>query len=248
MSSARQKCRSKDAERTSVAENQVVATHVVAKQARLWPRWVVFFLLWFGGCALDLATKHWVFQWPAGPGQHGEWWLVENYVGIQKALNQGALWGVGQGHVNVFAALSVLAAVGILGWVIKGGALREWSLTVALGGVLGGIFGNLYDRLGLWGGFDNAGRPLRAVRDWILFCYHEHTWPNFNIADCLLVGGAMMLAWHAFQHGGEVQDEGRDEAVKTVASNASADFHSCSGTTDSDASPSSERLEERLAG
>ena len=234
MSSAPQNCRSKDAERTSVA----------ATAYRTWPRWTVFLALWIGGCGLDLLTKHWVFQWPSGPGKNGEWWLVENYVGIQKALNYGAMWGIGQGHANVFAVLSVLAALGILVWVVKGDALRDWSLTVALGGVLGGIFGNLYDRLGLWGGVTATGQPLRAVRDWILFCYHEHTWPNFNVADCLLVGGAVLLAWHAFQHGGEAHETqgGADEASATVDSSSPYDGNTSAG------SQPAERPDTRLAG
>lgn len=164
-----------------------------------WRRLVLFGVIASVGCALDLWTKSVIFRWPNGPGERGEWWLIENFVGIQKALNQGALWGVGQGQVNLFAGLSVLAAIAIVIWVARGRALYDLPLTIALGLVLGGILGNLYDRLGLWGGQTPAGQPLRAVRDWILFCYYDKTWPNFNIADCMLVCGAFLLAFHAFR-------------------------------------------------
>jgi len=63
---------------------------------------------------------------------------------------------------------------------------------------MGGVLGNLYDRLGLW---VQPGYPKQwasGVRDWILFRYGEYTWPNFNIADSLLVCGAIMLMLHAF--------------------------------------------------
>jgi signal peptidase II len=35
------------------------------------------------------------------------------------------------------------------------------------------------------------------VRDWILLRYGNYTWPNFNIADSLLVCGAVMLLLQA---------------------------------------------------
>jgi signal peptidase II len=64
-------------------------------------------------------------------------------------------------------------------------------LTVTLGLVTGGILGNLYDRLNL----HRLPVPFAGgVRDWILLRYGQYTWPNFNIADSLLVAGAIMLA------------------------------------------------------
>lgn len=162
-------------------------------------RYLVFLFLAAGGCAADLATKAWIFGWPPGPGRRGEWWLWENYVGIQQALNQGALFGMGQGFSLGFAGLSVIALIGIVVWLFVLKAARDRFLTIALGSVCGGILGNLYDRLGLHGLMDQSGQPLRAVRDWILFSYHDHVWPNFNIADCLLVCGAALLALHSFR-------------------------------------------------
>ena len=63
----------------------------------------------------------------------------------------------------------------------------------------GGILGNLYDRLGLWTvGVENLPR-IYAVRDWIRISYGNLVWPNFNLADSLLVCGALLLVWHAFR-------------------------------------------------
>jgi signal peptidase II len=140
---------------------------------------------------VDLLTKHWIFQWRGGPQAGNIWWIWDGYVGIETAINTGALFGLGQGRVGLFAAFSVVAIVGILYWLFVSGAAQDLLLTIALGCVFGGVLGNLYDRLGIWG---HAG-----VRDWILLCYGDYTWPNFNIADSLLVCGAALLLWHGFR-------------------------------------------------
>ena len=162
-------------------------------------RYALFLALAVFGCAADLLTKHWIFEWRGMPRPDNVWWLIEGYVGIETALNPGALFGMGKGFGVVFAALSLVATVGVVGWVFLGRATRDLTLTIALGCVQGGILGNLYDRLGLW---HPPGRPdvwRNEVRDWILFRWGEYTWPNFNIADSLLVCGAMLLLWHSFR-------------------------------------------------
>ena len=100
------------------------------------------------------------------------------------------------------ALLSVVAAVGILYWLFHRGEARDLWLCIALAMVSGGILGNLYDRLGLHGLVlpDGAGGVARvyAVRDWILLTYQGHNWPNFNVADSLLICGAGMLLVQVF--------------------------------------------------
>lgn len=161
-------------------------------------RWMTFWSIALIGCAVDLATKQLVFAWIGMPG--GEtWWIVEGIFGIQTSLNDGALFGFGRGKVFWFAALSVLAAIGINYWLFVARAAVDRWLTVALGFVMAGVLGNLHDRLGLWAPENLAAGQVFSVRDWILVCYYNvWTWPNFNIADSLLVCGAAMLCWHAF--------------------------------------------------
>ena len=150
------------------------------------------------GLGADLATKEWVFSWP-GKLSGRVWWVWEPYAGFQTTLNEGALFGLGQGQVFWFAAVSVAAAIALPLWLFLWGAGQDWWLVVTLGGVLGGILGNLYDRLGLHGeswpvGTARAGERVYAVRDWILLqASDEWRWPNFNLADSLLVVGAGVL-------------------------------------------------------
>ena len=103
---------------------------------------------------------------------------------VMPRVNHGALWGIGgsrKSSANLFfAGVSLLAAVGILIWGIRGSPAKEKWHSAALGHILGGTDGNLYDRI-VFGG----------VRDFMHFYYVP--WPVFNFADCCLVVGAGLL-------------------------------------------------------
>jgi signal peptidase II len=168
-------------------------------------RYLVFFALVIGGCALDLASKSWMFAKLGMPGLQPEpEWLWNNVFGFQTSLNGGALFGMGQGFWPLFSGLSIVAAIGVFLWLFWGRAARDWLLTIALGLVTAGILGNLYDRLGLPGAIFRDGYPgyapgrIHAVRDFIvMFQVGDWHWPNYNLADSSLVCGALLLAWHA---------------------------------------------------
>ena len=166
---------------------------------RIW----VFAGIAITGAIADLWTKQAIFAWLGPPGLYAParrvYWLIEGYVGIETAVNIGAVFGLGAGKGQVFAVMSILAAGFIIYWLFFRGAAHQWVLTIALGCVMAGIIGNLYDRLGLWWqpGMPDAWKS--GVRDWILFQASDRwVWPNFNIADSLLVCGAGMLLWRSF--------------------------------------------------
>ena len=157
-------------------------------------RVVLFFALAGIGAAADLWTKSAIFSWRGIPGQKDVWWIVEEILGIETAVNIGAVFGIGAGQGTLFAGLSIVAGIGIGIWLFWFKAAHSLWLTWALGMITGGIVGNLYDRLGLWW---QAGYPEQwqsGVRDWILFRLEGvpmlDPCPNFNIADSLLVAGA----------------------------------------------------------
>lgn len=167
-------------------------------------RYFLFFALAVGGCLLDLFTKSWVFRSLGMPGGR-TYWLIDRVLALQTSLNEGALFGFGQGGVRWFALVSFFAFFGILYWLFVRKAANDLWLTVSLGCVSAGIFGNLYDRLGLhslkWNyanDLHRVGDPVYAVRDWILVMIGDWPWPNFNIADSLLVTGVGIMLIHTF--------------------------------------------------
>jgi signal peptidase II len=172
------------------------------KQAVPLSRYLVFLAIAVAVCAADLWTKTWMFA-QYGLGAPPDW-LWNGVAGFQTTLNEGALFGMGQGLWPLFAALSVGAAIGIFIWLFPAGAAHDWLLLVALAFVTGGILGNLYDRLGLpglkWppGLGHRAGDPVHAVRDFILVMIGRWHFPTFNLADSALVCGAGLLIYHAF--------------------------------------------------
>lgn len=162
-------------------------------------RYFVFFAIAIIGAGSDLWTKQAIFAWRGLPGTSPIYWLVDGYAGIETAVNIGAVFGIGAGKGQLFAVISVIAAVFIFVWLFVRRAANQWLLTIALACVMGGIIGNLYDRLGFWW---QPGMPEQwqsGVRDWILWQASDRwRWPNFNIADSLLVCGAAALVYRSF--------------------------------------------------
>lgn len=174
-------------------------------------RGVLFFLLAAFGFALDLATKRELFDWLGLPGaynadasglfspQTSAYWLIPNVFGFQTSLNEGALFGMGQGMTAVFIGASFIAFIAILLWFWCEG-YKSRTLTAAFGLIAAGIAGNLWDRLALHGlvwpeycAPEIAGEPIHAVRDWILIMIGRWPWPNFNLADTFLVTGVALV-------------------------------------------------------
>jgi len=158
-------------------------------------RILVYAIITIAALAADLLSKSIVFSRLGGVFQ-GTGWLIDSWLKFElhTSLNPGALWGMGQGFATGFAAISVLAFLGINYWLFVRGAAKSAWLTVALAMVSGGALGNCYDRLGLHGErFPDETEPALAVRDFLRFRFGNYDYPIFNIADSLLVAGAIML-------------------------------------------------------
>jgi lipoprotein signal peptidase len=94
------------------------------------------------GLSLDLWSKQWAFL---TMGQHGNIPLIPRVLEFQTMLNKGALFGIGGGLTNLFLLASVAALV-LVGWMFAQSSRRRWALHIALGGIVGGALGNMYDR------------------------------------------------------------------------------------------------------
>jgi lipoprotein signal peptidase len=158
------------------------------------------------GLALDQATKYGVFAWLAErtdgsyvvfrSPEHGGFQLVAQFqperVDGKRVphVNQGALFGILREHETLanagFAVISLLAAAAIVWWSTHKSTARDRWLCAALGLILAGTLGNFYDRV-----------MFNGVRDFLHWNYRLD-WPVFNVADCCLVCGAVLLLFQAF--------------------------------------------------
>lgn len=181
-------------------------------------RTILFALLTFSGLAADLYTKQLVFQRLEGAGGRTEW-LIDGWLKFRlyTTFNHGALWGVGQGMTWLFAGLSVAAVAGVLYWLFWSGGVRSWWLTIALAFVTAGTLGNLWDRAGMHGVTDANGHPIFAVRDFLHFRFGTFDWAVFNVADMLLVTGAVMLGLQSLRPEPKKIEAQRPQPAGTVA-------------------------------
>jgi signal peptidase II len=114
----------------------------------------------------------------------GESYFQAGFFRIIDIRNTGAAFGLFQGGTAVLAVLSVLAAIAILLFAFfvrhRFSFLHTGLGRVTLGLILGGIVGNMLDRV-----------RLDYVTDFLDFTY----WPTFNVADASVVVGIILLAY-----------------------------------------------------
>ncbi len=112
------------------------------------------------GLVLDLWSKQWAFE---TLGQGGRRVLLPYVLEFQTMMNDGALFGIGGGRTTLFLIASALALV-LVFWMFAQSTARNWAFQIALGGILAGALGNMYDRafvqLVMW------PSPSGAARCW----------------------------------------------------------------------------------
>ena len=122
-------------------------------------------------------------------------WTLE----LDLTFNTGAAFSRGEGFGPLIGIAAAVVAVGLL-W--SGRTVPNRMGAVAVGLILGGAAGNLWDRA-----FREADGFLGgAVVDFIDLQWY----PVFNVADMAVVGGALLLLVATARAG---RDEDDDEAV-----------------------------------
>lgn len=154
-------------------------------------RWIVIVLVAMGVVALDQWTKSLVeASLPVGGAIAPIPALAQNF-NIVHWLNTGAAFGILQGKASVFIVVAVVVIITIVVYARYLPA-RSLPITLALGFMLGGAFGNLVDRI----------RQDGQVTDFLLFMVpvgdRVYQWPAFNVADMSIVCGTIALGLMSF--------------------------------------------------
>jgi signal peptidase II len=178
--------------------------------------WTLLLAVLVLGLVADLASKEWAFRTVASdpvelsyepvvdgsytiPWHPGVQAIQPDLLDFRLVLNRGAVFGIGQGRRVAFVAFTMIAigvAIAVFGWWTRS---RSWIAHLAIGLILAGGLGNLYDRV-----------AVGAVRDFLHMLPRRElpmgiSWPGgstevfpwvFNIADVELLAGMALLLIH----------------------------------------------------
>lgn len=126
----------------------------------------------------DRLTKAWAVK-NCSSEQVYTWWLS-----CQTTFNRGVSWSLFHDvspiiyHALTFFIMALIIA--LLFYVYK--RLSRGFYVIAESLICAGALSNLFDRV--WYG---------GVIDFIVIHYKDWVWPVFNVADCAIVGGVLIL-------------------------------------------------------
>jgi len=135
--------------------------------------------------------------------------LLGDLLWLKTVFNEGAAWGVGNGGRWAFVVLSIVCAVGFIYLLISKKYFKSKFFKVSIGFLLGGLLGNLFDRI-FFGG----------VRDFIYFKFIN--FPVFNVADiAVTIGTIMLIVYIIFLYS---KTDGKEKLTKTKSKDTSGEM------------------------
>jgi signal peptidase II len=141
--------------------------------------WVTLFAL-----ALDRATKYAVeVRTPLGYRRV----LIQHFFTFVHASNPGLAFGIfadsPSRRLTAMLSIGTLMICALLVWLLVSGRAGGLAGQVGVALILGGATGNLIDRL-----------LYSRVTDFLDFQFGNYHWPAFNVADSVIMIGAVILA------------------------------------------------------
>ena len=121
--------------------------------------------------ALDFFTKNWAVENLSSSSRK----IIGSFLQITLLRNPGAAFSMATGFTIIFTSISIGVAIFIARYSARITSLG-WAVVAGL--VLGGVLGNLTDRI-----FRDPGFLYGHVIDWIELPH----WPIFNLADSAIV-------------------------------------------------------------
>lgn len=123
--------------------------------------------------------------------------VISNFFRITYVRNNGAAWSLFSGNRLFLIAISLIAILVIYFYFIKDKKLNKWEF-LSYGILLGGIIGNLIDRI-IYG----------YVIDYLDFKIFNYNFPVFNIADICIVVSIIIIC--ICMIGGELNARNRNK-------------------------------------
>ncbi|MFT5702812.1 MAG: signal peptidase II [Rickettsiales bacterium] len=137
-------------------------------------------------CALDLASKYLAFNFLDGSGggleDQSRQFVVTGFFNLVQVWNKGVSFGMFNWlryGKYIILGVNIAIVIVLIIWLTRTSSLY---LSIALGFIIGGAFGNIIDRI------INGG--VADFLDFHAFGYH---WPAFNLADSAVFLGVFLL-------------------------------------------------------
>ena len=128
--------------------------------------------------------------------------FLGDVVKLTYVLNDSAAFSLGFGFTGIFTVISSVAAIALLWFILAKSKSASWSIMAGV--LLGGVLGNLTDRL-----VRSPGGGLGKVVDYIQIPFN---FPIFNLADIAIVSMAILAALRIML-GHSVGRSGKEENV-----------------------------------
>ena len=141
--------------------------------------------------AVDLGSK----QWALASLADGDVPVLGDWLTLHLTFNPGAAFSTGTDFTIVFTCLAAIAVIVVL-WLSR--RIRSTGWAIALGLLLGGVAGNLTDRV------VRQPEPLHGhVVDFLML----PNWPVFNVADSAISIGVTTVVVFLLFGIGEREDD-----------------------------------------
>ncbi len=138
-------------------------------------------LIIISSLAMDIITKYLVVN-NISYGEHNDY--MGGFFRITLLYNDGGVFGILKGHKNLFLIVSIIVLIMMVVYYIYEKS-KDVSFHIAMSLIIGGALGNILDRV-------IPGRP--GVVDFLSVGVDGvYRWPAFNIADSVIVIGAILL-------------------------------------------------------
>lgn len=107
--------------------------------------------------------------------------LIKDFVSLTYVKNYGGAWGILNNNLFILVGVSIITLIIINRYISSDVNITKLSM-VSYGLLIGGIFGNLFDRI--FRGY---------VVDFLNFYIFKYDFPVFNVADMLIVIGIILM-------------------------------------------------------
>lgn len=107
--------------------------------------------------------------------------LIKDFLSLTYVENYGGAWGILNNNLFILVGVSIITLIIINRYISSDVNITKLSM-VSYGLLIGGIFGNLFDRI--FRGY---------VVDFLNFYIFKYDFPVFNVADMLIVIGIILM-------------------------------------------------------